>query len=255
MPYPGSKSRHAGWITEYFPDHDCYVEPFAGVAGVLLNKDRSHIEIVNDKNGDLVNLLTVLRDHRDGLAEWVEHSPYSRELHAEYREAIYGDGKKPDDPVEWAGMVYYLQYSSFGGKIDDAFMVPNYNDNDGNWRRRSKPYVDHTTDIPALSARLQGVVIEQLDYSDVFDRYDSPSTLFYCDPPYVEKGGYYPHGVDHAEFAELLKGTVGDWVVSYDTVPDELSEYLEASKDSVHSIDGASQSRTAENLLMNFDPN
>jgi len=230
------------------------VEPFAGVAGVLLNKDRSYIEILNDKNNDLVNLLTVLRDRPGEFTDWVEQTPYSRDLHAEYRDRIYGDSDRPDDPVEWAGMVYYLQFSSFGGKIDDAFMVPSYTESQDRWKPRSKYYKDHHSDLPTLSDRLQGVCLENMDYTAMFDRYDSPSTLFYCDPPYVETGDYYTHDVDHGEFAETLKGAVGKWVVSYDTIPDELSDYLSASKDVVHSISGEANPSASERLLANFSP-
>lgn len=48
LKYPGAKNRLAPWICEYIPKHDVYVEPFAGSLAVFFNKQRSHIETVND---------------------------------------------------------------------------------------------------------------------------------------------------------------------------------------------------------------
>lgn len=48
LKYPGAKNRIADWICSYIPAHDVYVEVFSGSAAVLLNKERSHIETLND---------------------------------------------------------------------------------------------------------------------------------------------------------------------------------------------------------------
>jgi DNA adenine methylase len=49
-------------------------------------------------------------------------------------------------------------------------------------------------------------------------KYDTPDTLFYCDPPYVSAEKYYdvPFMMeDHERLAGLLKGIKGKFVLSY----------------------------------------
>jgi DNA adenine methylase len=57
---------------------------------------------------------------------------------------------------------------------------------------------------------LKGVTIECLNYAECISRYDSPETLFFCDPPYLNTERYYGKGNftydDHVRLAELLNG-------------------------------------------------
>ena len=49
--------------------HRCYAEPFCGMGGVFLRRRmRPKSEILNDINGEIVNLFRILRDHPDALA-------------------------------------------------------------------------------------------------------------------------------------------------------------------------------------------
>lgn len=86
LKYPGAKNRLAPWICEYIPRHDVYLEPFAGSLAVLFNKPRSHIETVNDLDGEVVNFFRIVRDRESELRRAIELTPFSR---GEY-EAAYG---------------------------------------------------------------------------------------------------------------------------------------------------------------------
>ena len=46
-----------------------YVEVFGGGGSVLLNKERSEREVLNDANGNLINLYRVVREHPDELKD------------------------------------------------------------------------------------------------------------------------------------------------------------------------------------------
>jgi len=51
LTYQGGKSRLAATIVAKIPTHTCYCEPFCGACWVLLNKDPSTSEVINDRDG------------------------------------------------------------------------------------------------------------------------------------------------------------------------------------------------------------
>lgn len=79
LKFPGAKNRLAPWILSFIPEHKVYLEPFAGSLAVLLNKKRSHIETVNDLDGEIVNFFRVMRDTPGTLNWLLKETPYSRE--------------------------------------------------------------------------------------------------------------------------------------------------------------------------------
>ena len=56
--YPGAKWRLADWIVKHMPAHKIYLEPFFGSGAVFFNKHPCNTEIINDLDGDVVNLLS-----------------------------------------------------------------------------------------------------------------------------------------------------------------------------------------------------
>ena len=56
-----------------------YVEVFGGGGSVLLNKERSVREVLNDANGNLINLYRVVREHPDELKDRLLYVLHSRE--------------------------------------------------------------------------------------------------------------------------------------------------------------------------------
>lgn len=75
IPWMGGKSRLAKDILPLFPQHTCYVEPFAGAAALFFKKEPSKAEVLNDVNGDLVNLYRVVKHH---LEEFVHQFTFAR---------------------------------------------------------------------------------------------------------------------------------------------------------------------------------
>jgi DNA adenine methylase len=177
--YHGGKWLLGPWIIQHFPDHKTYAEPFCGSASVLFMKDRSWTEVINDLDGEIINLFRVLRERGPELAEQLELTPYA--IH-EFRHSY----EPSEDELEQArrtvvrAFMGFASASSSGQRtgfrgrngFDGGNAPPNH------WRR-------YPAGIPEYVERLRGVVIENRDSSSLFDLYDHERTLFYCDPPYV----------------------------------------------------------------------
>ncbi len=107
LKYPGAKNRLASWICEYIPKHDVYLEPFGGSLAVLFNKQRSHIETVNDIDEEIVNFFRILRDRGEELERAIEFTPFSR---SEYK-ASY---ESSEDELERARRFAVKCWMGFG---------------------------------------------------------------------------------------------------------------------------------------------
>lgn len=255
FPYVGGKTRYADWIMSHFPEHRCYVEPFGGAAGVLLNKRPSPVEIYNDLNTDVVHFFRILRERRDDLEEWLRHVPHSRDVHERWSRAFY-DGERADDAVERAGRWFYLRYTQFGAKLNGYSGYKN-----STKRNVARTYHNNAQALEEIAARFRNVQLECRDWKDITERNDSDRTLFYFDPPYVDCHKYYNvDAFDHAEFEATLAQLEANWVVSYSDLPESFvdrEEYAYASLDTTYSLDvkaGEKRDEATERLVMNFDP-
>jgi DNA adenine methylase len=205
--YHGGKFRLAPWVIEHFPPHQVYIEPFGGAAGVLMQKPRSHGEVYNDLDGDIVNLFRVLQNatQRAQLSELLVLTPYAR---AEFDKAwIY-----TDEPVERARRTVIRAQMGFGSagasKGTTGFRIDCYRQ----YGTAQQLWARYPDQLAAIGKRLAGVLIENRPAIDIMLAHDSPQALHYVDPPYMhdtrgrgaQKGRYYRHELDDDQHAELL---------------------------------------------------
>lgn len=210
--YLGGKWRLAPWVIEHLPPHRVYCEPYGGAASVLLRKPRSYAEIYNDLDGDVVNLFEVLRDPAASgrLIELVALTPYAR---AEFELAY----QLSDDPVERARRLVVRSFLGHGSNAPSMLRSTGFRANA--FRSGTTPagdWANYPEALAAVAGRIQsGVSIERRPALDVIRRFDSPETLFYVDPPYVQhtrsakrvRGEIfhrYAHDMSDADHGELL---------------------------------------------------
>ena len=182
MRYHGGKFRLADWIMEFFPDdHDTYVEPFGGAASVLMRKPRSHAEVYNDLDDEVVNVFRVLRDQEQArrLKDLCALTPYAR---SEFKLAY----EYTEDPVERARRTIFRAAAGFGsaGATKDRTGFRSYSKP----ARSVTPAIDwasYPKVITEFCERLRGVIIESGAAVDVINRHDAAGTLFFVDPPYM----------------------------------------------------------------------
>ncbi len=215
MRYLGGKWRLAPWIISYMPPHRTYVEPFGGAASVLLRKPRVHAEIYNDLDGEIVNLFRVLRSPTEGreLVRQVHTTPFARH---EFECAFLPTG----DPIEQARRTLIKAGMGFGtnGIHKRTGFRSGFT---RNGQVPSEDWSNQPTALMEIVERLRGVIIEERPAVHVIQRYDTPFTLHYVDPP-------YPHGTrgddsryryemsdeDHRGLASALHSVRGMVIVS-----------------------------------------
>jgi len=256
FPYVGGKTVLADWIIDQLPEHTVYVEPFGGSASVLLNKPRSNVEVYNDLDGDIVQFFEVARERPDELAEWCRRAPYSEELHSEWVQAFYS-GERSDDPIERAGRFLFLRYTQFAGKYNSPSGFKR--DTPRTFAGDSKVWKQAPERINEVCDRLQGVFIQNREFSEVIEHYDAENVVFYCDPPYLDKEDtYLVDGFEHADLADALEGIDGYALVSYTDQPAGLYDgWGQITREHYHDS-GARLNKdleeVTERLITNYDP-
>ncbi|MCB6182297.1 DNA adenine methylase [Leeia sp. TBRC 13508] len=212
IPWIGGKRRLAKTILPMFPEHTCYVEPFCGAAALYFMKEPAKVEVINDINGELVNLYRVVKHHLEEFVRQFKWALSSRQLYKWLQ--ITPEETLTD--IQRAARFYYLQKLSFGGKVDgQTFGTATTSAPRLNLLRLEE-------DLSQAHLRLSRTFIEHLDWSKCIQKYDRPHTLFYCDPPYWDTEGY---GVDFAfenyiELARLAKSIQGKMIVSVNDIPE-----------------------------------
>lgn len=205
--YHGSKFRLAPWVIEHLPEHTCYVEPFGGAGGVLMQKARAYAEVYNDLDGDIVNLFRVLQGEKSRamLIEAVTFTPYAR---AEFEIAW----EPTEDPVERARRTIIRAQMGFGSagatKGKTGFRI----DTKREYGTAQALWAEYPESIAEIGQRLSGVLIENRPAIEVMRAHDARLTLHYVDPPYMhdtrylgaKHGRYYRHEMTDAQHAELL---------------------------------------------------
>ena len=181
------------------PQHTTYCEPFAGGASIFFAKPSAGRSILNDLDGDVINVLTCIRDNAEGLIDLLDGLPASKALHAFYK-AEY----EPITPLQRAFRWYYLNRNLvqrhhaarkllLGGM---ATSIP--------CARRIGPPI-----YGLFSDKLQGVELSAVDFEDVIDQVPSDTFLF-VDPPYfkADQAKFYNctfGPVDHERLAACLE--------------------------------------------------
>lgn len=214
IPWPGGKRRLLKHLYPHFPQHECYVEAFAGgAAALMLRPTPAPVEVLNDINGDLVRLYRCVRHHLDEFVRQFRWSLVSRQMF-EWTRLEHPDTLTD---IQRAARFYYLQKLAFGGKVDGQSFGTVAT---GNGPRLNLLRIEE--ELSAAHIRLANVIVEHLPWHECITRYDRPGTLHYLDPPYWQTEGY---GVDFPFFeyeriAELMRSIQGRAVLSINDHPE-----------------------------------
>lgn len=211
IPWMGGKSRLADKILPLYPPHRCYVEAFAGAGALLFKKEESKVEVLNDLNGELINLYRVVKHHLVEFLKQFEWALVSRQMFEWEKMAV------PDTltDIQRAARFYYLQRCAFGARpTGQTFGTAPSTPPKFNLRRIEES-------LSEAKFRLDRVYIENLPWQKVIAKWDRPDTLFYLDPPYWGTQGYgIEFGIkEYEQMAELARTINGKMIISVNAHP------------------------------------
>lgn len=217
----GGKFSHLDWLLPLLPPAQHFCEPFGGSAAVLINRAPAPVETYNDLDGEVVIFFKVLRTQPDELIRAIGLTPFSRK---EFEFAIEHEDDKKLSDLERARLFFVRARQVRTGLAQKA--------SSGRWANckmtsRSgmsgavSRWLGSVDGLPQIVERLLRVQIENAPAVEVIRRYDSPETLFYCDPPYTHdaRGDINAYKFEmkneaHRELAEVLKSIKGMAAVS-----------------------------------------
>lgn len=251
LKYPGAKWRVADWILSYIPKHKVYCEPFFGSGAVFFKKRPSYIETINDIDENIVNLFEVCREYPEELASKIQMTPFSRKEFENCYDLTVAD------KVERARRTLVRYHQSFGTSNSSKKSWKNVQTYGGPRTATMWNYLPDT--ILECCKRLKDAQIECIDAIKLCERYNSPDTFIYCDPPYLQslrKKNMYHHEMteqQHIELLEVLLASESKVIISgyeselYDSM---LREWHKEKKSTTAQM-GLHRTET---LWMNFEP-
>ena len=252
IPWLGGKRRLADRLIPLFPQHECYVEVFCGGAALyFLRPMPAPVEVLNDVNGELVNLYRVVQNHLEEFVRQFKWAISSRQVFKWHQQTV----PETLTDIQRAARFYYLQHHAFGGKVDGqtfgtATTAPSVN------------LLRIEESLSAAHLRLIGAHIEKLSWDECMDRYDRPHTFFYCDPPYWQTEGYgvpFPFA-EYERMAAKMRSCKGKVMVSINDHPDIRRAFdgfpmLGLSiKYSVNNTTAGGPSTSRELVITNWEP-
>ena len=280
--YIGGKARISKWIVPYIPrDIETYVEPFSGMFWVFFKMDLNHYPnlktvVYNDFNGLNANLFSCCREYDrmwDEMSKYpcqtvgVEDTPtLYEEMFNEYQKEVFHSGITitDDNKFEVAAKYVYVLTQIFSGSKPET---SSYMDYKGKYRCKVLIFMDKLKDKKYRSHFNKITFVENMDFQEVIEKYDSEKTYFYVDPPYWKTENYYSNHDfdrnDHERLADSLKSISGKFSLSYYDFPLlrvwfpkheyvwEMKEFAKAAA----AKSGVKQNMGEELLVMNYGEN
>ena len=222
--YYGGKTKLAKHIVPLIPKHTVYCEPFCGSGAVMFAKpwpdikNQDHYrEVLNDLDKRIFTFFTQLqaKDSREALIQRLQCTPYHEHFYQKAQAICREPESYSEEDQAWA---FFVSISmSFANKLNRGWGRTTYKYNQAaTWNRSMVPHLAETMD------RFSATYFSCMDALTCIEYWDSPQTLFYCDPPYVgtDQGHYDGYTQKDLEaLIEKLDKCQGSFILSgYDNI-------------------------------------
>lgn len=213
---PNSKNTICDWIISSFPENYqemIYLEPFCGDMSVLLNKENSQVEIVNDIDINIIQIYRALRDEPKELIRRLNLCKYCEDTFLKASKK-----KEFEDYLEHAVNELILRRMS-KGELKEKFALSNRL-KDGQPTEIAS-WISGLKELNDISERIKEIYMFNKPAIDIVKAFNFSNTLIYCDPPYLHETKVtktvYSSEMDtdsHIELSHILNNFNGKVVVS-----------------------------------------
>jgi DNA adenine methylase len=243
----GGKVYLAKWIISHFPEHETYIEPFAGSASVFFAKDPVQAEILNDIESRLITAFEKMRERPLELAALLWATPYAQKN--------WRDIASKSEIEKAALYIASTQQFYAGATHTSTFSVDAGHAN----KNKARVWADWFMRILPAAARLKDAQLLCEDAFTVIQRFSSlEKALWYVDPPYLGHEKEYRDSVSIQKLADALKTVAGKVIVSgtdaeaifYQGWRQERQSYVGRARTGAHKQVSKEYS---EVLYLNFD--
>lgn len=280
LSYIGGKSKIGRWIVPYIPNNiETYVEPFSGMFWVFFNMELKKYPnlkkvVYNDSNPLNYNLFQCVKNP-DRLLEECNKlevqqkgvfptSPNCQEQFIRFQSEIFGENFTVNNyDYEVAAKYVYILSQVFSGANPEK---SKFIDLKGKYHSKFTSFKNKLSKPDWIEHFLKITEVENMDFQEVIEKYDSPNSYFYTDPPYyiVGEGNYYSNHDfdrdDHERLAKVLHEVKGKFSLSYYDF-DLLHEWFPENKyrwekkefaKAAAAKKGKTQNMGVELLIMNY---
>lgn len=275
----GGKARMANWINSFIPtDIEVFTESFGGMMWDFLKMDLNQFPnlktvVYNDFNNLNSNLFKCTKEYDKLWNELnkydyqqlgvVDTPPQHKILFDKCQKEVFDTnliiGDEPNFDIAAKYVIVICQVFS-GSKPSTAKFV----DYRGKYRSKVLIFMDKLKN-PEYRKHFDKITfVENLDFQEVIEKYDSDKTFHYIDAPYYSTETYYSNHdfgrEDHERLANCVKKIKGKFAMSYYEFPQLLEwfpkdeyrwEQKNFKKAAAAKKDGT-QNEGTELLIMNY---
>lgn len=171
--------------------------------------NHNYREVINVVNDDLITMYRVAKEQPEQFFARIDATLYSQSEHKKARKIL--KERTSNDPLDIAWAVYLqcnmsfsnCMFTSWGTSVKTRNMAITFN--------------NHKARLKAILERIAQTYISNEDAIACIKRWDSPQTLFYIDPPYIDTNQGHYAGYTREDFIDLidtLKNIKGSFVLS-----------------------------------------
>jgi DNA adenine methylase len=203
--YFGSKNKIALQLCSNLPPHMCWVEAFCGSAALTLAKRRAPIEVINDIDGEIVNVFRQLRNNQAELCRLISLTPYAKE-ELDGARTINTNDTDLERARKFLVQAMMAVNGAFGKEKGGFSYSQSYSRNQRD--ARVNRWYNLPERLTEVVERLRDVRIDNRDAIELLKMFlKRPATLMYIDPPYLgDRAKAYTNDANDEEFhLNLLK--------------------------------------------------